>query len=184
MFKRSDDGDDPPELRWLQGADKSDAGGPIYRTLDRISFIPGTDENGKLDADILCEWITNVGEQLQKLARVVVGEHKIGDLLSKAPAGDDGIWPHPAVRIALENCGTSDIARGIELGIYNGHGVVSPGPGSDQERELAERYRGWSKALEAQHPFSARTLESVAKMYDRDAEWHDTVEAVRKRLRR
>lgn len=184
MFKRSDDGEDPPELRWPEGADKNDAGGRIYRTLDHISLIPGTDESGKIDADILCEWITNVREQLQKLARVVVGEHKVGELLSKAPAGDDGIWPHPAVRIALENCGTSDIARGIELGIYNGRGVVSRGPGGDQERELAERYRGWSKALEAQHPFSARTLESVAKMYDRDAEWHDTDEAVRKRLRR
>lgn len=184
MFKRSDDGEDPRELRWPEGADKSDAGGRIYRTLDSISFIPGTDEKGKIDADVLCNWIANVREQLHKLARVVVGEHKIGELLSKAPSGEDGIWPHPAVRIALERTGTSEIARGIELGIYNGRGAVWRGPGGNQERELASKYRGWSNALEPQYPFTARMLESVAKMYDRDAEWHDTDEAVRKRLRR
>ena len=41
----------------------------------------------------------------------------IGQLLGRCQPGKDGIWPHEAVRIAIENVGTEQISRGMELAV-------------------------------------------------------------------
>jgi hypothetical protein len=37
------------------------------------------------------------------------------------------------------------------------------GPGGDQERELAAKYRDWSKTISINSPFTSRLLEEIAK---------------------
>jgi hypothetical protein len=56
--------------------------------------------------------------------------------------------------------------------------------GGDQERELAQKYRKWGKALQVSHPFvAAKLVMELANTYDRDASREDTEAGIRRRLR-
>jgi hypothetical protein len=103
-------------------------------------------------------------------------------LLAKSKPGTDGIWPSESIREVLEEVGTKEIAVGMSIGLYNSRGAHWRGPSGDQERELAAKYRGWSKTIAVNSPFTSRLLEEIARSYDRDAEWHDTDANIRKRL--
>jgi hypothetical protein len=96
--------------------------------------------------------------------------------------GADGIWPNEGIRDVLEDIGTSELANGMSIGRYNSRGVVARGVGGDQERALSQTYRTWSRQLAHRYPFTSRLLNEMARMYDRDAERHDTDSEVRKRL--
>ena len=114
--------------------------------------------------------------------RAKIGDQIIGEILANAPIGDDGIWPCAPVRAVLEEIGSQDIAVGMGIGVYNSRGVHSRDEGGNQERELAEKYRNWSRQLAFEYPFVANLVGQIAMRYDRDAAWEDSEAAVRKRL--
>jgi addiction module HigA family antidote len=176
-YKRKGDGEDPPEWH----VDSSVAT-QAYRLLHKARRIPGARDDGSIDLGKLKEWIAEVRALCKMYGREVVGDHSIGELLAKAPPGPDSIWPCEPVRQALEEIGTKDIADGIAIGVYNLRGAHWRGVGGQQERDLAAKYRGWSKQVAFDSPFVSRLLEQIARSYDRDAEWHDTDANIRKRL--
>jgi len=184
MYKRRDDGADPEHFRILDDASKEVILHNVYRVLDYIRKTPGSNDAGEIDVTALIQWIKEVREQLADLSRGEVGDQRIGQLLGRCQTGKDGIWPHEAVRLALESVGTEEISRGMELAVYNSRGVVMRGHGGDQERELERKYRTWADALAPKYPFTARMLNNIAAGYRRDAERHDTDDDVRRRLGR
>jgi hypothetical protein len=127
--------------------------------------------------------VTEVRALCRTHARDAIGDLAIGDLLAKRPHGGDGTWPCEPVRQVLEETASNDIARGMEIGVYNSRGVTWRGPGGDQERELAAKYRKWSGDLALEFPFVSQFLEKLARGYDQDAVWHDTEASIRRRLR-
>lgn len=184
MYKRSDGGIDPPELTLPDDANREAIYHNVYHALDVISRIPGCDDDGIIDTGKTLEWVRDARARFLLVGRRDIGDNQIGELLSNAPAGADGVWPHEAVRLVLEEMGTVDMSRGLEIGIYNSRGAVWRKAGGTQERELAQKYTNWSKSLEGRYPFTAKMLANIANKYVREAEWHDTDEAVRKRLGR
>lgn len=180
VFKRNDGKEDPPDGQTPDS--RSEMATHVWNLLHAIKRIPGTKNDDVIDAEELKVWITKVRAFCKEAGRKDVGDSTIGGLLAKCPAGADGVWPCEAMREALEETGTADIARGMSIGVYNGRGVVARGEGGAQERELAEKYRNWSKQLAFDAPFTSRLLESIARGYDKDAEWHDTDANIRKRL--
>jgi addiction module HigA family antidote len=183
IFRRSDGGEDPSE--WLmQDAERQSAvSTAAYRLLENVKRIPGTDENGKIDEKALRSWVMEAQSLCVKYGRSEIGDQKIGQLLSAPVVGEDGVWPCEAVRAVLEECGTSDIATGVQVGVYNSRGVHFRGEGGGQERDLAEKYRTWSRKLAFEYPYVADLVEGIVQTYDRQAEREDTDAAVRKRLR-
>jgi hypothetical protein len=181
-FKRSDDKPDPPELRPENSDSPEGLAAASYKLLSRTKRIPGASDKGEVDARSLHDWLTRVRELTHEYAREEVGDRIVGQILGRSPKGKDGIWPNEVIREVLEDLGTSELARGISLGLYNSRGAVWRGEGGGQERALAETYRAWSRQLASQYPFTARMLNDIAGMYDNDAEWHDTRSKVRKRL--
>ena len=182
-YRRSDDGEDPPEWRITNEEARSNVATQAYRLLHNARRIPGTnDDDGKIDVTTLKAWIADVRALCKSNAREEIGDNVIGELLSKAKAGTDGIWPSEPVREALEEVGTDRMAEGMTVGLYNQRGAHFRGPGGDQERDLAAKYRGWSRQLAFDSPFTSQLLERIAKGYDFDAEWHDTDANVRKRI--
>lgn len=182
-YKRSDDGEDPPE--WL--LPNPDAADSIvthtHTLLNNVKRIPGTRVDDTIDVDELNAWIAEVRTLSRIHAREKVGDHAIGNLLAQCHVGLDGVWPCEPVRQALEQTGSKDIADGMARGVYNSRGAVWRGEGGEQERELAAKYHDWSNDIAFSFPFVARLLEEIACGYDRDAEWHDTDANIRKRLR-
>lgn len=184
MYKRRDDGTDPEKFHIPDEANKEAIIHNVYRVLDYIRRTPGSNDAGEIDVAALIHWIKEVRAQLADLSRGEIGDQCIGQLLGRCEPGKDSIWPHEAVRFALESVGTEQISRGMELGVYNSRGVVWRGQGGDQERALESKYRAWADALAPKHPFTSRMLNNIADGYRRDAEWHDTDENVRRRIGR
>jgi hypothetical protein len=181
-YKRSGPGDDPPEWRVPSGSDHSSISTQTYRLLRRIRRIPGSDNDGRIDAKKLSQWIREVRAIAKAHGRELVADHCIGELLSKSSTDEDGVWPRIAIRDVLEDLGNKAIADAMGIGLYNQRGAHTRDIGGKQERDLAAKYRGWSKRTAISWPFTSRLLENIALGYDRDAQWHDTDADVRRRL--
>ena len=121
------------------------------------------------------KWITQVREMCKQANHLPICDKKIGEILSHAPAGEDGIWPHEAIREVIEKVNSRDMERGIEVGIYNQRGVItkSSDEGGKQERELAERYNQFADALKLKWPRTAAMLRRIAQGYIREAKRED-----------
>lgn len=175
---------DPPEWRIENPERRTNLSRANWALLNRIGRIPGTGPGGEIDTDVLLGWIIEVRRLCAEHDRAVIGDQMIGQLLSKAPAENDGGWPCIPVCEAMEKIASREIGRGFAVGVYNSRGVHSRGmdEGGDQERELAAKYRGWAKLHAFDYPYVSRVLESIAAGYDRDAEREDNERLIEKRL--
>jgi hypothetical protein len=183
ICRRKDGGEDPPEWQVKDAEQKSAVGIAAYRLLQNVKRIPGTDNTGKIDEEKLKTWVKEAQSLCVQYGRAEIGDQKIGQLLSAPIIGADGIWPCEEVRKVLEECGTSDMGTGVQVGVYNARGVHCRGEGGGQERALAEKYRNWSRKLAFEYPYVANVVERIAATYDRQAEMEDSEDAVRRRLR-
>ena len=182
-YGRSDEGEDLPAWR-IDDPERNQALAlAAHRLLDRIKRIPGEDENGKIQVESLTRWITEVRQLCRKHGRVEIGDQLIGQLLSRARAGESGDWPCEAVCQAMEGIASGHIGRGFSTGVYNSRGVHLRGEGGDQERELAKKYRVIAEHLHFKYPNVGSVLEHIAKAYDYEADWHDAETEKDKRLR-
>jgi addiction module HigA family antidote len=182
-FKRSDDGQDPPEWRIPNDEQRQALALAAYTLLDRITRIPGTDDNGTINAADLKTWVTETRALCVEHGRDAIGDQKIGQVLAVAPVGADGVWPCEPVRDVLEDVASQEIAIGMGVAVYNARGMHRIRDDAADERALAEKYRGWSRKLAFGHPYVATLLEDIAKRYDREAEREISDAAVRRRLR-
>jgi hypothetical protein len=181
-FRRRDGGEDPPEWR-VEDTEKASAlAMRAYRLLENIKRIPGTDDNGKINDKALRAWVKEAQTLCAQHGRAEIGDQKIGEILSWSKTETDGIWPCEEVRKVLEECGTSEVEKGFQIGVYNSRGVHARGEGGGQERALAEKYRNWSRQLAFEYPYVAKVLEGIALEYDREAARDDSESAVRRRL--
>lgn len=75
------------------------------------------------------------------------------------------------MRDALEEIGTDAVFSGFSVGIYNKRGAFSKSirEGGAQERDLAEKYRGYAEACKIHWSKTAATLRRTALAYEDDA---------------
>lgn len=183
-YRRSDDGEDPDEWR-VPDNQRAVLVNAAFSLLDNMKRVPGTNEKGGIEEFKLKNWIEDVRTLCDKYARKDVGDQTVGQILSSCPVGKDGIWPCEPVRRVLEDIESEHIAIGMSIGVRNARGVTTRGfgDGGDQERELAAKYRDWSKKLSFEYPYVANLLEGIARQYDLDAQHWDTTEEIEKRTR-
>jgi addiction module HigA family antidote len=182
-FKRNDKREDPPEWRIENPEQRAAVALAAYHLLDQIKKIPGTDEIGKIDAGALANWLTEVRFLCCEYARADIGDHRLGQLLAKAPEGEKGIWPCEAVCEAMEGIASPEIGEGFHIGVLNSRGVHWRGEGGMQERELSAKYRAWAERLHFEYPYVGRVLEGIAASYEREAGRQDSEAKISKRLR-
>lgn len=182
-FKRSDEGEDPPEWNIQTPEQREVVARAAYNLLEQFKRIPGTDEDGKIDAKKLAVWLTKARKMFLELARADVGDHQLGQLLAKSPEGENGIWPCEAVCEAMEEIASKEIGRGFDIGVYNSRGVHIRGKGGEQERDLSAKYRAWAEQLHFDYPYVGGLLEEIATSYDKDAERQDSEATINYRLR-
>ena len=183
-FKRNDDGQDPPEWRIENPKRRDDLAIAADSLLDQIERIPGTESEGTVNAEKLLDWIEEARRLCAEHGRVEVGDRKIGEFLSKAPAEEEGGWPCLPVCEVMERIASQQIGDGFEIGVLNGRGVYSRGidEGGAQEHELAAKYRNWAKQRAFDYPYVSSVLERIAADYDREAKREDTEVEISKRL--
>jgi addiction module HigA family antidote len=182
-YKRKDGVTDPSEFQVPSERINSMAERG-YKLLDAIQRIPGHNDLDELETDRLAKWIATVRQACNELGRADIADICIGKVLSHAPVANDGVWPCEPVRNVMEDIQSELMMDGTRTGVYNSRGVHWRGEGGEQERELAEKYRKWSQALQVSHPFVAsKLLMGLARTYDHEASREDTEAGIRRRLR-
>ena len=106
VYRRSDDGQDPPEWRVDDPTRRDALGAAADALLERVERMPGTDSNGQVDAEALKRWVIEARNLCKKHDRVEIGDLKIGEWLSRAaPYEDDTPWPgQPGLRDFGDDC--------------------------------------------------------------------------------
>jgi hypothetical protein len=152
--------------------------------LDSWKSVPGSEDGPELDAAALREWVAEARRLTAACGRGPIGEHEIGKMLTHAPAGPGGEWPHPAVCEIIETVASGEMERGFEIAVYNSRGVVTkhPAAGGDQERALADHYQKMAAAVSTKSPRTAAMLRRIAESYRRDAVREDTDAELRQDL--
>ena len=175
VFRREDDGEDPPEWRVDDSGHRVSLQSATFRLLQEITRVPGTAADGLVDAHALSQWVTEARRLCGENGRASIGDQQIGQFLSKAPPEKDGPWPCRSVCKVLETIASKDVTAGFEMGVHNARGVVtrSLDEGGAQERELSAKYRSWAERLVFDYPYVASILERIADGYEREAERED-----------
>lgn len=182
MYKRRGEGEDPPQWKVApeQVQQFAERGRKLLEGLD---ITPGHDDLGELQADKLIAWVKTVRDACMELGRLDIADVCLGELLSRAPAGKDGVWPCEPVRQVMEDVHSKKMMGGAHTGLYNSRGVTWRGEGGNQERELADKYRALANELRYSHPFvTAELLMAMVKTYEHEANREDTEAGIRKRL--
>ena len=184
MFRRNDGGEDPSEWRTEDPERRSGLASAAYNLLRRISHIPGANTDGEIHTEMLYAWVVEVRRLCIEYGRTKIGDQYIGQLLSRAPAEEDGAWPHLSICEAMERIASPQIGRGFNIGVHNGRGIISRaiGEGGAQERELAAKYRRWAEQRAYDYPYVSSVLEGIASYYDRQATREDDEAKVEMRL--
>ncbi|MBZ0089851.1 MAG: hypothetical protein K8H90_05675, partial [Thermoanaerobaculia bacterium] len=93
LWKRSDDGQDPPEWRIEDPERRSAVGSAMHRVLEQMKRIPGTDADSKSGTDALMDWLTQVRALAAQYGRAEITDQCLGQLLAKAPPESTSAWP-------------------------------------------------------------------------------------------
>lgn len=146
-----------------------------YDLLKSWRTVPGFKEDNSVDRQELLDWVSNSLQFTLDLGRGTVGAQYVGEVLSASIVGDDGAWPHEAVRDVIEQFSNTNLETGFTLGVYNSRGVVSKSTteGGAQEKKLAERYNGYANISSARWPRTTALLRSIADKYSMEAQQED-----------
>ena len=151
------------------------AGSILVPIMMGQGIVPGRTDDGAVDYETLTAWVNEARRLCAERGRGGIGDDFIGQLLSRAPVGDDGIWPCEPVRELLEQVASQNMENGFDVGTHNRRGVTSRGAfdGGGQERTLVEEYRRQANEIAARWPTTAGLLRRIAESYNREAQWHD-----------
>jgi hypothetical protein len=157
------------------GAEDQERGRRAYRLLQSWRKVPGAENGTSFEAEVFKDWVRRARELLTESGRLAAGDQMLGQVLSGAPSGEGGKWPHPAVCEIIEESSSQELEQGIEIGLYNSRGVVmkNPAAGGVLERELAERYASYAERARERWPRTAAMLRRVSDEYKRDAKAED-----------
>jgi hypothetical protein len=143
--------------------------------LESWRGCPGRQEDGSIDRQGFRDWVIRARQLLKQGDREIIGDRTIGRALVYSPPDSDGAWPHAAVRDMIEELGSEQLDRSIEIGIYNSRGVFmkSQTAGGEQERQIADRYQGYANQVADRWPRTATMLRRIARSYISDAHRED-----------
>ncbi|MCG8348296.1 MAG: hypothetical protein MI924_11020 [Chloroflexales bacterium] len=146
-----------------------------YDLLRTWRTVPGTQEDGSLDASVLQSWMQDARASAQARGREKVGDRCIGEILACGPKDPDGSWPAEAVRDVIDAIGSKMIDRGFMLRVYNTRGMIHKAiaEGGIQEQQLAATYHGYADMVKERWPRTAALLKRIADGYASEARHED-----------
>jgi hypothetical protein len=146
-----------------------------WTALHYCKRIPGLRKDGSVDKNELLAWAASARKFCRDADREVVGDQTIGQFLSHAVVGSDGVWPTEGVRDLLDLDDADEIRKGFQVGTLNNRGVTSRtyDEGGAQERELARKFHKNAAALANTYPRLAATIATIQAYYESEARRED-----------
>lgn len=91
-----------------------------YEILHHTDSLPfEVNENYSECYSEAMSWITRVQKGAEAINRLEMANYTLGAMLSLAPVGDDGIWPHKVIRMVIEEIGNESFNSGFSTHFYN-----------------------------------------------------------------
>lgn len=146
----------PPELAQL-----------AYEILHRYKEIPGCNSRECSQKTFRC-WISTGFDYAKQIGLLRPFEDCLGNLLSYAPNGSDGIYPHELVREYFETGVSQIVVNGFVVGRYNQRGGHTPTAGAG-ENAIADKYRKDATILRMDYPNTATILDELVKTYSQES---------------
>ena len=155
-----------------QGTDAREAQRSVARrVLRRLRRVPGLYGQESLESGLLTDWVEDVRSLSSANELLDQCDLEIGRLLSMAPAGEDGLWPSPAVCKPLESIGSDGVADGFITGLFNQQGEYSLKDEGAQHMATAQRYRVDADRIVYDFPYVAGLLREFAALCDERAQY-------------
>ena len=183
-YKRRDDGQVPLDWRFGYNIQIANLQKSARSLLGRIGRIPGAGPDGKIDSEMLLNWVVEARRHYIEQGLVELGDQSVGELLSRSPAEEGGGWPCIPVCAAMERIATRHLGIGFENGYFNRRGVIRKeiDEGGDEERQLAARFRAWAQQRAFDYPYVRNVLDRIAADFYQQAIMEDEEAEVRSRL--
>lgn len=99
----------------------------------------------------------------------------LGAIMGKSGLGQDGVFPHEYVRIALEKYSNDGLTRDVAVGWFNSRSARFVQDGLD-EKKMELQYRENARKMELDYPQTAKVLSIIADDYHWEAK-HDQLDA-------
>lgn len=145
--------------------------------LERMRLFREYDDIEPMDVEQLKSWIQIAKKEFEKLDRIKIGDRLLGMLLAKSSTEKDGVFPETIVCEAIEELGTDSLEDGFmnEVLYPNGHRSTTRGAdeGGEQEHALADKYQGYTKAIQFIYPRTSKILQKISDSYRYDAKRED-----------
>ncbi len=186
-YKRKDGQADEERFTDVDEERRASMAETCYSLLDHADTLPGFHQSTLDEKRTSClKWVTEVRRKARAVGRLAICDDRLGAFFAKSPVGEDGIWPHEAVRDVLEMVHSDEIKSGFYVGVLNRRDtrVSMPYEGGDQERSLANKYKDWADSLALIYPYTAELLHEIEDHYLRDAKREDEQSRLRSRLQR
>ena len=136
----------------------------MKKVLEVFKCIPGCNSE-ETSEKVFNSWIVKVRECASDLGYITAVDYSIGKLLSYAPVGEDGVFPHEIVRGFLEVCSSKLIEDEFVIGKINQRGVYY-GTAGVNEKNIANGYYEDAKKIRLSHPNTSFVLDRIGKDYD------------------
>jgi hypothetical protein len=94
-----------------------------FEVLDDWKLVPGSEDDGTIDAAKLLAWVQGARAACAAARRV-----QIGEILSATKRVAGEAWPPGAVREVLEGVVNDDIDQEFAIGLFNRRGVTTRMP--------------------------------------------------------
>ncbi len=159
------------EFAGLSQEQIKNAANNAYDILSLINRIPGQNDAGGIDKQQLLDWINNVRTQCSSKNRIIGCDIEIGKILSHAPSGNDGVWPHESVRELIETVKSRKMESSIVIECYNhqGSSFGSLKDFTEKESEHAEIYKKQADKIKLSWPRTSALLMKIAYDYESSA---------------
>ena len=140
----------------------------IYALLHNAEFCPAISD-GKVDKVTLFNWITEFKELLEQQNQLGLFTYLLGRIFAYSPIGEDGYYPHEAIRDAIQQYGDESLENEYVISVFNRRGVFSP-TGGGAEQELANKYKKNADAVRLKYCKVASIYDKLYESYLRDAD--------------
>lgn len=164
-------GEEPRELN----EQERDLAQKVYDILHSANHIPGTRQDGTIDATALTEWVNETRQGLKECKRLAIGDQCIGRILQHAKHDKNEVWPPLVIRDLLEKLRSDDIELGLQVAERNARGATWRNftSGGEQERVLSAHYLAQAEKVRLKWPRTAAMLRRIAKEYASEAQMWD-----------
>jgi hypothetical protein len=136
------------------------------KLLNSWKGIPGSKQDGAIDAEYLNKWVTSVRELAVQVDREEVADGQIGQIFAKYPEKSE-LWPPEPIALLIEKLNSEPLNRNFSSGLFNKRGSSTRGAfdGGNIERGHAAYFTGLFELHKNKHKKLSKIFKGLADQY-------------------